>query len=198
MELAATFAVALAFALIHFAGARFDFLRTVPRSIWLSAAGGVSVAYVFVHILPDLAEHQRGIDRAAEAGLLAALEHHVWLVAMIGLCAFYGLDRFARRKRTDSSAYFAIHLGSFALYNLLIGYLLVQREGGLLFYAVALGLHFLVNDQGLREHHGDAYRKYGRWLLGPAPLAGWLLAVAVAVPPLLLSALFAFLAGGWC
>jgi zinc transporter ZupT len=196
MELAATFAVALVFALIHFAGARFDFLRTVPRSIWLSAAGGVSVAYVFVHILPDLAEHQSGIERVAHGGLLAALEHHVWLVALAGLCAFYGLDRLARRRRTDSSAVFWSHLGSFALYNLLVGYLLVRREGALLFYGVALGLHFLVNDQGLREHHGEAYRRYGRWLLGPAPLAGWLIGVAVAVPPLLLSALFAFLAGG--
>jgi hypothetical protein len=191
MEHLASGLAAAAFALVHLLGARLDFLRSLPRSIWLSAAGGVSVAYVFVHILPDLAGHQREVE---EAGLLEQIESHVWLVALFGLAAFYGLDRLARRRKRDA-AVFWIHLGSFALYNLLIGYLLVDRESGLLAYAFAMGLHFLVNDQGLREHHGGAYRR-GRWLLAAAPLAGWALAVATDLAPLLLSALFAFLAGG--
>jgi hypothetical protein len=191
MEHLASGLAAAAFAIVHMAGARLDFLRSLPRSIWLSAAGGVSVAYVFVHILPDLAAHQRQVE---EAGLLEQLESHVWLVALAGLAAFYGLDRLARRRKRDA-AVFWIHLGSFALYNLLIGYLLVDRESGLLAYAFAMGLHFLVNDQGLREHHGRAYTR-GRWLLAAAPVAGWSLAVTTELPDLALSALFAFLAGG--
>lgn len=202
MELAATGLAAAAFALIHLLGARFDFLRTLPRSIWLSIAGGVSVAYVFVHILPDLARHQQGIDRLAGAGPLAAIESHVWVVALAGLAAFYGIERLARRRPRDAgegAALFWIHLGAFALYNLMIGYLLVHREeegGGLFFYAVAMGFHFLVTDQGLREHHGNSYRRGSRWLLAPAPLIGWALGAASEMPPLLLSAAFAFLAGG--
>jgi zinc transporter ZupT len=191
MEHLASGLAAAAFALVHLLGARLDFLRSLPRSMWLSAAGGVSVAYVFVHILPDLAEHQRHVE---DAGLLEQIENHVWLLALIGLAAFYGLDRLARRRRRDE-AVFWIHLGSFALYNLLIGYLLVGREGGLLFYAFAMGLHFLVNDQGLREHHGREYAR-SRWLLAAAPVAGWALAVATDLPDLAVTALFAFLAGG--
>ena len=193
MELAATGLVALAFALIHLVGARLDFLRTLPRSLWLSAAGGVSVAYVFVHILPDLAAHQRRVE---EGGLLAQIESHVWLVAMLGLVSFYGLERLARNGKGDGGV-FRIHLGSFALYNFLIGYLLLHREesGGLFFYGAALGLHFLVNDQGLREHHGKAYHRF-RWMLAAAPLAGWVLGAAFALPDLAITALFAFLAGG--
>ncbi len=95
---------------------------------------------------------------------------------------------------------FWIHLGSYAVYNVLIGYLLLHREEtdlrGLLIYAAAMGLHFVVNDQGLREHHGAAYDRVGRWLLAGAPILGWLLGLAVEVPPLALAALFAFLAGG--
>jgi hypothetical protein len=34
------------------------FLEGTPRSVWLSVAGGVSVAYVFVHLFPELAEAQ--------------------------------------------------------------------------------------------------------------------------------------------
>jgi hypothetical protein len=193
MELAATGLIASLFALVHLLGARLDFLRTLPRSLWLSGAGGVSVAYVFVHILPDLAAHQRRVD---EGGLLVSIESHVWLLALAGLAAFYGLERLARRRRRDTGVFWT-HVGSFALYNLLIGYLLLHREesGGLVFYAAALGLHFLVNDQGLREHHGEAYHR-ARWILAAAPLAGWALGAAFALPPLAITALFGFLAGG--
>jgi hypothetical protein len=193
MEYAATGLVALLFALVHLLGARLDFLRSMPRSIWLSAAGGVSVAYVFVHILPDLAAHQRKVE---EGGFLVSIEGHVWLLALAGLAAFYGLERLAREGPRDTGVFW-IHLGSFAIYNLLIGYLLVHREesGGLFFYAAALGLHFLVNDQGLREHHGEAYHR-ARWVLGAAPLVGWGLGVAFALPPIAITALFGFLAGG--
>jgi hypothetical protein len=200
MELAATGLVALLFALVHLGGERLHFLHSVPRSLWLSAAGGVSVAYVFVHILPDLAHHQQRVE---EMGLLASVERQVWLIALAGLAAFHGLERLVRRRRRteedEGDEVFWLHLGAFALYNLLIGYLLLHREEGsglgLLFYAVAMGLHFLVNDQGLREHHGQAYRR-ARWLLAAAPLAGWALGAAIHLPPLAVTALFAFVAGG--
>jgi len=204
--------VALAFGAVHLFGARLAFLRTVPRSAWLSLAGGVSVAYVFVHLLPELAEHQETVERGATEGqgLLGAVEAHVYLVALIGLAVFYGLERLVRQsalvshrvggERRAGEAVFWIHLAAFAVYNSLIGYLLVHREDtglrGLVIYAVALGLHFVVNDQGLREHHGRAYDAKGRWLLAAAPLAGWALGIVTTVSPLLLAALFAFLAGG--
>jgi hypothetical protein len=204
--------VAAAFALIHLVGARLRFLHTTPRSIWLSLAGGVSVAYVFVHLLPELAEQQVAVARDLEGlgGFAAGIESHVYLVALAGLAAFYGLEHLARgsakeeceagRDARPPSGVFWVHLVSFALYNLLIGYLLVHREdpglGALAAYAVAMGLHFLVNDQSLRKHHGRAYDKAGRWLLAAAPLAGWALGAATHISDLLLFALFAFLAGG--
>jgi zinc transporter ZupT len=200
MELLATGLVAALFALIHLFGDRLRFLNRMPRSLWLSAAGGVSVAYVFVHILPDLAEHQQRVE---EMELLASLERQVWLIALVGLGAFHGLERLVRRRRRTAEdagdGVFWLHLGAFALYNFLIGYLLLHREEGtqmgLIFYAVAMGLHFLVNDQGLREHHGRAYHR-ARWLLAAAPLAGWALGAVTDLPPLAVTALFAFVAGG--
>lgn len=94
---------ALVFAAVHVLGPSMTFLRTTPRSAWLSLAGGVSVAYVFVHVLPELAEYQE---------------------------------------------------------------------------------------------HGAVYDRIERWLLAAAPLLGWALGLAVEVPPLVLSSLFAFLMGG--
>jgi putative ABC transport system ATP-binding protein len=62
------------------------FLDITPRSRWLSAAGGVSVAYVFVHILPDLAASEETLRKAAGESL-GFLEHHVYLLALLGLPA---------------------------------------------------------------------------------------------------------------
>lgn len=199
------------FVLVHLFGGRLRFLQSTPRSIWLSAAGGVSVAYVFVHLLPELAEHQRTLrQEAVEPGsFLADMESHAYLIALIGLAIFYGVERLARnatggktRNNEDGApaAVFWTHLGAFAVYNVLIGYLLIHREEqdlrGLIVYAIAMALHFIVNDQGLREHHGRIYDRYGRWVLAAAPVAGYLIGLTTEVSPLLLASLFAFLAGG--
>lgn len=204
--------IAAAFALVHVIGGRLNVLRVTPRSVWLSAAGGVSVAYVFVHLLPELAEYQETLGEAlpAAGGILSGLERHSYLLALVGLATFYGLDRLARqsaqsehkagRDRRPSYGVFWIHLTSFAVYNLLIGYLLLHREDtdlrGLIIYGIAMALHFLVNDQGLRDQHGGTYDRAGRWLLAAAPLAGWMLGLLTTIPAAIVSALFAFLAGG--
>ncbi len=56
-------ALVAALAAVHLFSGRMRFLSASPRSRWLSAAGGVSVAYVFVHLLPDLAEEQETVRR---------------------------------------------------------------------------------------------------------------------------------------
>nr|WP_314444023.1 hypothetical protein [uncultured Sphingomonas sp.] len=200
----------LAFVLVHVFGGKLAFLSGTPRSVWLSAAGGVSVAYVFVHLLPELAKHQEVIGVSARnTGLLGSIESHAYLIALFGLGLFYGVERHSRSAagatwlpdgETRSLPDFWVHLGAFALYNVLIGYLLLHREEndlrGLIVYAMAMSLHFIVNDQGLRQQHGDTYHRYGRWILAVAPVAGLLLGLATDVSALLLSSLFAFLAGG--
>ncbi|MET1757150.1 hypothetical protein ABVV53_17040 [Novosphingobium sp. RD2P27] len=198
------------FVLVHVFGAKLTAFTRTPRSIWLSGAGGVSVAYVFVHLLPELAEHQESLtEHTRDAGLLGAIETHAYLVALLGLSLFYGIERFARLKSRGRDAdggastplgVFWLHLGAFAIYNVLIGYLLVHREEpdlrGLIIYAIAMGLHFVVNDQGLREQHGQVYHRYGRWVLAVAPVLGLAVGLATQISNLLLSALFAFLTGG--
>lgn len=180
--------VVAVFAAVHVLGPSMRFLGGVPRSAWLSAAGGVSVAYVFVHLLPELAVHQDTL----------ASERLVYLVALAGLALFYGLERMVKSRPKGST--FTVHLASYAVYNMLIGYLLVHREEqdprGLAIYAVAMSLHFVVNDHGLRADHGELYDRQGRWWLAAAPVAGWLIGVATRLPAEATAALFAFLAGG--
>lgn len=202
--------VALAFSLVHIFGKALSFLQVTPRSIWLSFAGGVSLAYVFVHLLPELARRQEQALRAISADAESPLGIHLYVTALAGLLIFYGLDRLVRRshatadRAADDAAsprsVFWLHLGSYAIYSVLIGYLLLHREDtevrGLLIYAIALGLHFIVNDQGLRQYHGDLYDRDARWILAAAPLLGWGAGLLIDLSPLSVGILFALLAGG--
>ncbi len=201
--------LAVGLAAIHLYSGRMRFLDVLPRSRWLSVAGGISVAYVFVHLLPDLAEEQETIREAAGEGF-NFLEYHVYLVALIGLAAFYGLERSAktsrRRKRTagdeDSTeaGVFWVHAASFTVYNALIGYLLLHREEpgvwSLILFAFAMGVHFVVNDYGLRRDHKGTYDRIGRWVLAAGILVGWVVGLFFEVSEAAIAVLFGFLAGG--
>jgi hypothetical protein len=202
--------VILSFAAIHILGSRIEVARSAPRRVWLSAAGGISIAYVFVHILPELAHHQKAFEKGGPFGLLDGSERHVYFMALLGLVCFYGLELAVRASesrqeaaggvRQVSTPIFWLQLASYAGYNLIIGYLLLDREEGglvnLATYAIAMGLHFVVNDQGLREQSHPGYDKIGRWVLAFAAVAGWTIAIFVDLPPVAIAGLFAFLAGG--
>ncbi|NEP16741.1 MAG: hypothetical protein F6J97_07525 [Leptolyngbya sp. SIO4C1] len=199
--------VAIAFALTHLYGCRLRFLDKTPRSRWLSLSSGISVAYVFIHVLPDLSEAQHQVLTSDIA--LAFLEHHVYVMALIGMVLFYGLERLAKQSRQKNLAegdgdmtepsVFWLHMASFTLYNLLIGYLLQHREEpglmSLLLYAIAMGTHFLVNDYGLRHHHKGLYRKFGRWILAAAVIAGWAVGSRLEISEAAVAVLFSLLAG---
>lgn len=203
---------ALGLALVHLLAGTLRFLDVVPRSRWLSFGSGVSVAYVFVHLLPELAKGQQAVAGAAgrAGGALRFLEHHVYLVALLGMSAFYGLELLARRSRRSerggneagvaTPGVFWIHVATFALYNALIGYLLLHRdEAGsraLATFAAAMAMHFLVNDHGLRHHYKARYDRYGRWILAGMILAGWGVGAFAELPDAAVAVFFALLAGG--
>lgn len=197
--------IAAGMALAHLFSGKLLFLSGIPRSPWLSAAGGISVAYVFLHVLPELGERQGAIEEAGGLGR-AFLEHHVYIMALAGLGLFYGLERAAKSARdrddggSEGALVFWLHIASFSVYNALIGYLLLHRETpglqSLLLYSFALTLHFVVNDYGLREDHKGAYDRIGRWILTAAIFVGWGIGLVSEIHEAALAVLFAFLAGG--
>ncbi len=206
---AITFFIAAAFTILHIVSKYFKFLHEIPRSRLLSGAGGISTAYVFVHLLPELQAHHYVMTEAEYLPFFSWFEYPAYIGAMMGLALFYGLERFVKQKKPRSEAerhtkegieIFWIHIGSFFIYNALIGYLLVHREEtgyfSLFVYAVAMGLHFLTNDHGLRAQHKDIYDQYGRWMLAFAVVFGWFTGVLYEFPEVILSLLFAFLSGG--
>lgn len=208
-ETAITAAMVAGFVAIHVFVNRLHFLDVTPRSRWLSFAGGVAVAYVFLHVLPDIAAHER--EFAETLGLSAvAAESAIYSLTLAGLAVFYGLERAVKvsraRSRSEggedrpSNKALYLHLVTYGMFNALVGYLLLHREesGGwaLALYFVAMGLHFLTADFGMRQDHREAYDALGRWVISGAVVAGWIVGLTVELSSIFIGFLFAFLAGG--
>ncbi|PSP96799.1 hypothetical protein BRC94_11485 [Halobacteriales archaeon QS_5_70_17] len=188
--------LAAALAAVHVFAARVR-LSMVPRSVWLSVAGGVSVSYVFVHLLPELhADNGAVAERFGAA--VGFVEHHLYLVALLGFVGFHVLEQRAK-NRDEGSWLFGLHVAAFGVYNALVGYLLVHHDlpgpASRILYATALGLHLLVNDHALAHHYPSSYHRAGRWVLAAAVLAGAAVGTLGAVDAAFVNLGFAVVAG---
>lgn len=178
------------------------------RRRWISAAAGASVAYVFVHLLPELSEQQAIVAEAAGRGVFLS-EVHVYIAVLVGFVLFFGLDTMAVASRTDTHSVdqthradnlaFWIHLPAMALNVGLIGYLLVDWNRtlhSLVFYTLAMAFHFLVYDHTLRNEYGGLYDKPGRWILSASVAVGFAVGVALALPESMVGISLGFVSGG--
>jgi hypothetical protein len=170
---------------------------TEERPSWLSAASGVSLAYVFVHLLPELSEAQAGGFQAAAERSPLALDRQVYLAALAGMLLALGLERFALARGSTHGAFWPHMLGLCA-YNLLIGGFALRLRSlvALVLAWVAFSAHVLINDHGLRREYGRAYQHVGRWALAGALLCGWAIAAMARPPAQLVSVLLGLVAGG--
>jgi hypothetical protein len=183
--------------------------RFRARARYISAAAGVSVAYIFVDVLPELEVQRQVLVKAAPGAELMFAEQRIYLLALLSFVIVYGLEhmvlvtRDGRREAVASGkadAVYWVQLAGYAAYSALIGYLVIDRaERGPLalgIYAFAMAVHFLIVDHALAEEHGRAYAARGRWLLAASVLVGWLVGVAAPVSEPAVARLFAILAGG--
>jgi hypothetical protein len=185
----------------------------VQRRRWtptlLSLAAGISVSYVFMELLPDLVERQEAIE---QAGFLPMLDRHVYIFSMLGLIIAFWVEvvsRRSRRRQRDagkadhtSNAVFRLGVLSSVVENLAIGFAVGSPGDNavepLWLFVVAIGLHFLVDDHSLSEHHGPPYRRFGRWWLVAALGGGWFLGAAfgLRLPDVVLALALAYISGG--
>ncbi|WP_159616401.1 hypothetical protein [Arthrobacter zhaoguopingii] len=201
--------IAVLLAALHLGAPHIRKLPLVPERYTGSFAGGLAVAYVFLHLLPEVAEGSNAIGEALEDSLTVTplLDLGIFVVALTGFTLFYGLERMAARAGdrsggTDSGSagVYWLHLASFMAYNVLITYTMALRvRTGVLFavlFTVAMGLHFILTDRGLEEHYPRRFRSTGRILLAGSLLAGWVLSALFAPTSTLVVALLtSFLAG---
>ena len=203
----ASLAAVLLLVPVHLFAGELRRLGANAQRVVIAFGSGASLTYVLLNMLPKLAEKQEALLASTERGVLGFLQHHAYLVALIGLVAYYAIARISYYGTAGEARYAPVRhpvavvatAVGYAAYSLLIGYLVVKRiDFGLVSLVLitgALGMLFLVTDHGLHKQWPNDYDRWLRWVLTLALLAGWALAVFVDVSSNVLTLWYAFLAG---
>jgi hypothetical protein len=181
------------------------------RSV-LSFSAGAAVAYIFVHLSPELyAARAVFLEETSSRVSWPWVSFSLHVATMLGFIVFYGLERFVISVRESTGTgengkdhpnrmSFRIHLGVFGLYAFLVGHLLVDNLEGttvpVIFYSVAMGLHFLTVSHSLHKEYGPWFDPWGARLLAAAALAGWAMASLSHFPKSVVALLLGFVSGG--
>lgn len=194
------------FACIHLFISKCRFLYGRHGHIWLSASSGVAIAYIFTHLLPDIASAR--IKYAELDGISGVIAEHLFLVTLFGLVIYYGFDRaaeFSRGYWTEDHHTSAkrlnviLHTIGFAVYNFLIGYLItkIPRPGvePLILITLIMLVHFLGLDFHFREIERQFYDRWLRWILALSVTLGWITANLTYLSAFTKVIWFAFLTG---
>ncbi len=218
-----SFLSVLCLALWHILCGRLPLIHSVRHSNWLSFSGGVAVAYVFESLLPKLGEWQgliltqgqmkSAVTKLCEdlgvveycGGMPKFINYEIFLLALAGLVFFlwveWGLQS-RNEKKTEQGApshLFYLHIGLFAAYNVLIGYItahnILPGSFAQVLLVIALALHFLGINHTLWIHYRDRFDSLGRWIFAGSLFLGWLVGVMTEFAQTIYIAMYSFLAG---
>jgi hypothetical protein len=192
--------------LVHVLADLLRWRHTLPQRVWLSFADGISISYVFLGLLPKIVAGTAAFPDTL-GPTAAFLKQSPFLPLLIGLVAFYGLERLIEKPGGAVAAHVQpeptglrvwIHLASYAFYKAIIGYLIVQMNNPLsmIIFAILMAIHFLVVDYRMMEIHKGVYQQIGRWALAVAIVVGWIIGATTVLSPVLVTLLLSFLAGG--
>lgn len=186
------------FALVHLFAEKTRALDLAAHSRFLSTGSGVAVAYIFIDLLPKLSKSDLLVTKAIGA-IYPFLERHVYIMALIGFLLFFAVDQTQDLWRKQRP-FFWLSLGSYALFNFLMGYAIVDKDNPevrpLALFTLAISLHYFMNDFSLCEAHGNAYRFFGKWVLIICLFLGWLTGLWFSLSQTGIALASAFIGGG--
>lgn len=171
---------------------------------WASVGGGAGLAYVFIHLLPELASggselsDVRGLIDYVPVPLVEAL---LFLVALVGVLVVFCLNVLLKQRQGAPPYAVWLQLFNFAAINYLYAYslpsLITTGVGYGILFTVAISAHVLLMDRYAAEHHPQRFRRRNRWIGSAALVLGLVHAfVFHPVDALTLATATAFLGGG--
>lgn len=170
------------------------------QKIITSIGGGISIAYIFLHLLPELAlkgkHNMKSLNISSEF-----LEVSFFFVALLGLLILFVVDALSETSKIPKENNFKLHL----IYNIAITYLYaftlpeVVKEG--IFYSIlytfTLSAHVFSSDRVIFRFHEKFYKSKYRWIGFSAVLLGISHSLTVEYnSSIQLDYAFAFLSGG--
>jgi hypothetical protein len=216
-----SFPAVLFLALWHILCGRLPLIHNVRHSNWLSFSGGIAIAYVFESLLPKLGEWQAIMSGPGDhksvvpklfdvlglgeyyGDLPKLINYEIFLLALSGVVFFLWLDWVVQHQKDggpgSAGNLFGLHVGVFAVYNVLIGYITAHNvlPGRLVqvLLVVALALHFLGINHNLWLQYRERFDNPGRWIFAAAIFCGWLLGVMTEFAQAVYIGMYSFLAG---
>jgi len=183
--IAAVLAAALAAA--HFFAYRVSKLPDKTQDILASVGGGTAIAYVFVHLMPELALGGRELSELDITAFTPTpiTEAGLFVTAMVGMVTFFILDVRTEEGHASTKTSFRVHLLAFASISAVYAYtlpsLVTTGWDYAVLFTVVLGGHLLLADRVLARAHPVQFAHETRWVGMAAVAAGFL--AAYLLPP---------------
>lgn len=193
----------MALAAAHFFAYQVSRLSPKTQDVLASFGGGAAIAYVFVHLMPELAVGGRQLSELDIHAFTptAVREAGLFLTAMVGMVALFVLEVRTEQGRFSTKASFRLHLLLFASVNALYAYtlpsLVTTGWDYALLFTLVLAAHLLLADRALARTHPSQFAHETRWVGMAALVLG--LGCAYLFPPAseyVLAVGTAFLGGG--
>lgn len=152
-----TFLASLILAVALVVGAYVPF-KVNPRSVFLSFCAGVTFAYVFVYVIPQL---------SVQANMVRSD-----VLSLLGAMVFFGVDRYVTNANHRYA--FVIQMIALSAYTFIIGY---DLGGGssllsIIAFIVVIGLHLVQFSFDNQKEFPSLYRSVGLWVLAGSVVAG--------------------------
>ncbi len=161
----------------------------------LAAGAGIGIAYVVVHLLPEIAIGAEIVRRSTE-GRLPYAELHAYILVLIGIIGTLFL-RGLQSGLHGMTPHPRVSIVQPALSATIVGYLLAVRDdtevGSILLFTLAIGLHIALNAHGMNIKLNSPQ---GGLVLAGAIAVGYALGIGWEAPPVVVAGLVALLAGG--
>ena len=190
------FVALLVLAAIHLFANRADVLGWIWKKNFLSFAAGVSFAYVFVNLLPELEKGQYVLKRSFD-NILPYLDRHTYVIALLGVLFYYGLHNNSKRC---CSRNFWISFSGYMLFNFFVGASLTDSNNPeiqpLFLFTIAMGMHYFIADHNSNEENGILYNQKGRWFLVLALFLGYIVGYLTSIPDTVIAVAVSFISGG--
>ena len=161
----------------------------------LAAGAGIGIAYVVIHLLPEIAIGAEIVQRSTE-GRLPYAELHAYLLVLIGILGTLFL-RGLQSGLHGMTPHPRVRIIQPALSALIVGYLLAVRDdtevGSIMLFTLAIGLHIALNAHGLAVKLNSPQ---GGLVLAGSIAVGYALGLGWEAPEVVVAGLVALLAGG--
>lgn len=183
-------------ALIHIVANQRKVSEWVWQGHFLSIAGGMSFAYVFVGLLPKLAKGQPVLKTVLDP-ILPYLDHHTYIIALLGFLFFYGVHV---KPPIQGGYRLLLALGGYILFNFFVGATLSDSRDPdiqpLALFTAAMGMHYFIRDHNIGADQVGLYQHRTRWILVGALLLGYVVGTFAHINNAVVTIAVSFLAGG--